>query len=228
MRNTLRRLPFLLLPFVLAACASTRPAPQELGGEREEEVTAGQMVMVVDNLPNLLFLGQSRRDAKLAMVAAGLPTYASITAVTSLATPPGLGYYSPRTGVENNLATFTAYLYAYNLPADNDFHVILGDTPVFTSGVTNLINVEVSGRPDGADVVFRAVRNQFLAKIGNPLNMAHGTYTCMAVPIAMTVSGGPFWDVSHPNGGSGTSSCYGGIPVKTINGWELHPVTSVN
>jgi len=226
MRNSLRPLTLLLLPFVLAACASTRPASRD-GGEREEEVTPGQMVMVVGDLPNLIFLGQSRRDAKLAMVAAGVPNYTSITAVTSLAPPPGLGYYSPRTGVENNYARFTAYLYAYNLPADNDFHVILGDTPVFTPNVTKLINIEVSGRPDGADVVFKAVRNQFLAKIGNPVAMAHGTYTCMAVPIALTVGGGPFWDVSHPNGGSGTSSCYGGTPVKTSNGWELHPVTSV-
>jgi len=63
-----------------------------------------------DRFQALGFLGQSRRDAKLAMVAAGVPNYTSITAVTSLAPPPGLGYYSPRTGVENNYARFTAYL----------------------------------------------------------------------------------------------------------------------
>ena len=227
MRNRLRRLPLLVLPFVLAACASMRPAPQELGGEREEEVTAGQMVMVVDNLPNLIFTGVARKDAKLTMSTASTVSYTSITAVTSLTTPSGLNSSSPRTGVENNMASFTAYLYAYNLPADNDFHLILGNTPTFVSGTTNLINVEVSGRPNSSDTIFKAVRNQFLAKIGNPTTMSHGTYTCIATPIAIAVTGGPFWDTSHPSGGSGTSSCYGGVSMKTINGWELHPVNSI-
>jgi len=225
MRNPLRPLPLLLLlPFVLA-CASTRVAPQDRG-EREEEVTAGMMVMVVDDLPNLVFEGLSRAAAKTTMVTATVPTYTTITAVTGL-TPPSVDFYSPRTGDENNLATFGAYLYAYNLPKDNDFHVIIGDTPTFTAGVTNLINVEVSGRPDKTDTVFKAVRNQFLAIIGNPTTMSYGTYTCMPLPIAITVSGGPFWDVSHKSGGSGTSTCYGGVQMKTINGWELHPVNSI-
>jgi hypothetical protein len=227
MQTPLRRLPLLLLPLVLAACASMQPAPQELGGEREEEVTPGMRVMVVGDLPNLIFSGVTRKTAKLTMVTATTVTYSSITAVTSL-TAPAVNSTSPRTGVEDNLATFTAYLYAYNLPADNDFHLILGDTSTFQSGVTNLINVEVSGRPDNTDTVFKAVRTQFLGKIGNPTTMSHGTYVCIATPIAVTVSGGPFWDTSHPSGGSGTGTCYNGVQMKTINGWELHPVNSIN
>lgn len=224
MQTTLRRFLVLALGLALTACAST--GRREPGVERGEEVKAGEQVLVVGNLPDLIFYGVTRKDAKLTMVTASTVTYNSITAVTSL-TIPVVNSTSPRTGVENNLARFSGYLYAFNLPADNDFHLIIGDTPAFISGATNLINVEVSGRPNSSDTVFKAVRNQFLAKVGNPTTMAQSTYYCVATPILITVSGGPFWDTSHPSGGSGTSTCYGGVKMKTINGWELHPVISV-
>jgi hypothetical protein len=160
------------------------------------------------------------------MVTASTATYSSITAVTTL-TKPAVNSTSPRTGVETNLATFSAWVYAYNLPDDNDFHIIIGDTATFQAGTTHLINIEVSGRPNSTDTTFKAVRVAFLNLIGNPSTMSHNTYTCVATPFVITVSGGPFWDTSHPSGGSGTSTCPGGT-VKTSNGWELHPVTSIN
>jgi hypothetical protein len=225
----IRRLLPLLFPILFSACVATRSATAPEGVEQEqgEDARAGELVLLVSNLPDLIFQGVTRATAKLTMVTGQPVSYASITAVTTLA-QPAVNSTSPRTGVENNLAQFSAYLYAYNLPADNDFHLIIGDTPNFISGTTNLINVEVSGRPNSADVTFKAVRTAFLAKIGNPTQMAYSTYVCVPVPIAVTVSGGPFWDTSHPKGGSGTSTCNGGVSMKTINGWELHPVTSIN
>ena len=225
-----RRFALLLLPLILTACATTTPCSplngkRERGGEAEEEVFAGDMVLVVGNLENLIYDGVSRAGAKTTMVTTPVISYNTITGVTTL-TPPDVNTTSPRTGVELNRAQFTAWMYAYNLPADNDFHVILGDTQTFIEGTTNLINVEVSGRPDGTDTVFKAVRQQFLNIIGNPTVMT-SVYTCLPNPIAVTVNGGPFWDVSHKNGGSGTSSCYGKTPMKIINGWELHPVNSI-
>lgn len=226
--NYLKVLGTGMLAFVLTTCASLPPAPPENVELGEDDPPPGATLLLVGNLPDLIFNGVARKTAKLTMVPPAAVSYSSITAVTSLTPPVGLNSTSPRTGVENNYAAFSAYLYAYNLPADNDFHLILGDTPTFTSGVTNLINVEVSGRPNSTDTVFRAVRNQFLAKIGNPSTLPQSVYQCLGTPIPITVSGGPFWDTSHPKGGSGTSSCYGGVAMKTINGWELHPVTSVN
>jgi len=227
---------FLLLLFsvVFAACTTTMPnGPSgrgESGGERGEEAPkAGTYVLVVDNLPNLIFIGATRAAAKLTMVPPAVPAYTTITAVTSLPPLPNppVNSTAPRTGVENNYASFTAYLYAYNLPADNDFHLIIGDTPAFISGTTHVINVEVSGRPNGADVVFQAVRTAFLNAVGNPINLPRSTYQCIPVPFAIQVAGGPFWDTSHPHGGSGTSTCHG-ADIKTSNGWELHPATSIN
>lgn len=228
-----RRLSLLFLP-VLVACATMRPMSQtappsssEALEEKGEEVFPGNQVMVVGNLPDLIFQGVTRANAKTTMSPATVVSYTTITQITTL-TPPAVNSTSPRTGVENNLAQFTAYLYAYNLPADNDFHLIIGDTPAFISGTTNLINVEVSGRPNSSDTVFKAVRNQFLAKVGNPTQLPYSTYQCLGSPVAITVTGGPFWDTSHPSGGSGTSTCYGGVKMKTINGWEVHPANSIN
>lgn len=232
MKSMLRLIAVCLLPLALVSCASSHSAaietpPPDYDAKRDkEEAFAGDYVLLVGNLPDLIFGGVTRATAKTTMVTTSTITYSSITSVTSL-TKPVVNSTSPRTGVENDQAKFSAWLYAYNLPADNDFHLILGDTSTYQSGVTNLINVEVSGRPNSSDTVFKAVRTAFLNKIGNPTTMAQSTYYCLATPIVVTVTGGPFWDTSHPSGGSGTSSCYGGTAMKTINGWELHPVTSI-
>ncbi|HYI09684.1 MAG TPA: hypothetical protein VEK57_11525 [Thermoanaerobaculia bacterium] len=221
-------IPALVVTFFFSACRTVQPLPQVELREEGEEAVAGQMVLIVDNLPNLVFDGKVRASAKTTMVTTAVPvSYTSITAVTTLPIPPGLNNVAPRTGVENNRASFGAYMYAYNLPNDNDFHVILGDTPVFMAGVTNLINVEVSGLPGPGNAPFTAVRNAFLQLVGNPLQLPRSTYTCLPVPIAVTVTGGPFWDTQHPGGNSGTTTCYGGANLKTTNGWELHPVTAI-
>lgn len=218
-----------MLAFVLTTCATLPPAPPENVELGEDDPAPGEMLLLVGNLPDLIYQGMARKDAKLDMVPPKAVSYSSITAVTSLPIPalPMPVNVAPRTGVENNYASFSAYLYAFNLPVDNDFHLILGDTPTFQSGVTNLINVEISGRPNSTDTVFRAVRNQFLAKIGNPSTLPQSVYQCLGIPIAITVSGGPFWDTSHPKGGSGTKTC-NGMGMYTQNGWELHPVTAVH
>lgn len=232
MRRTLQRFPLLLLPLVVVACVSLHPPPLEPGEEEGAAVPA-------KDLPDLVFNGKTRKAAKLDMVTVKTAltfSYTSITAVTHLKKPLGLKSNSPRTGVEQKLALITAYLYAYNLPSDGDFHLILGDTSQFcpktdlSCATTNLLNVEISGRPDNTDKVFKAVRLQFLSMLNPKPQSMSPTYVCVYPPIMVTVWGAPFWDVSHPKGGSGTSICkVNGVKVRmrTRNGWELHPVTGI-
>jgi len=186
---------------------------------------------VTSPLVDLLFTPSSgmpvRRDAKTTMATGTAVTYTSITAVTTETDgTAGLTRTSPRTDVENKLASFDAYLYAYNKPADNDFHLIIGDTQTFTAGTTHLINIEISGRPDSADITFKAVRQAFINILSHKL-LAFPTAAYKCVPsgtlVHLTVIGGPFWDIGHSS--THTSAC--GAQLQTPNSWEIHPVTSI-
>jgi hypothetical protein len=211
---------------IFSACATIRtgPAPAAQSAEEEalEEETLTTSSEVFVDLEDSLFNGTARKDAKLMMVPVSPIAYNSITAVTGLLAPtlPKPEDTAPRTGVENSAAAFTAWLYAYNMPADNDFHLIIGDTATFMPS-TNFINVEIAGLPHKGDVAFKAVRVAAL-KVLAPKR----AYTCLGTPVKVIVSGGVYWDNKHKNGGAGTTCAAENI--KTKSAWEIHPVSSIS
>jgi hypothetical protein len=185
---------------------------------------------VTSTLVDLVFSPGSqnpvRPGAKTTMVTATAVTYTSIENVTTMTEgSAGLTRTSPRQDYENKLAAFDAYVYAYNMPSDNDFHLIIGDTAT-PAGNTHLINIEISGRPNNTtDTAFKAVRQDFINILASKsLNFPTAGYQCVnsATPIHLTVHGGPFRDIGHSN--TSTTKCGG---LATPNNWEIHPVNSI-
>jgi hypothetical protein len=219
---------------------SARQTPEEEAVEEEEqEQLSGANVQYtaldLDELSTLDFNGDTRSVAKLDMMPLSMgATLKSIGAVAGLPLPAqgSVKILTTRLPDEQQLATFTAYVYAYNMPKDKDLHVLLGSTPTLKTGTT-FINVEVSGLPPsgttGERAKFEKVRKDFLKIVG--ITGLSTSYNCtyFLAPIAVTVSGGPFWDISHKN--ASTSSCKdkGGskVTIETANAWEIHPVTSI-
>lgn len=223
----------LLLLFVLASCRSIPPPaatqpPAEEDDSQDFNPPEGAPLVKVFNVDTLVYEGSSRRTAKLTMVPAGVVSYASIPAVTSLTRPDGIvgGPGSMRVGVEANYAQFTAWIYAYNLPADNDFHLLLGASPTYSADMP-IINAEVSGLPVGPPAtaaIFRTVRLAFMDIVNASDPMTQQVVYCVNPPIPVVISGGPLFDISHK--WVGTSKCPVGL-LYTQNSWEIHPVTSI-
>lgn len=130
-----------------------------------------------------------------------------------------------RTDAEKqNVSIKKAWLhYIYREP-DNDFHLIIGDSPDISKGP--LLNVEIAGIPRGAtdEVInkFMKVRNQVIKdsrmgdlKCGNvkgPLNPP--------IPITRLV-GSLYYDNPHDAGTVGRGE------YKAGSAWEIHPVKEI-
>jgi len=212
---------------LVAGCVTARRTAES---EDEDDVPVAAFAKIKCTgtaLADLCYDGKTRADAKETMVTATAVTYTTIQSVTGLNDlKPRPTETSGRVGAEQKLAQFDAYLYAYTKPSDNDFHLILGDTATPTAQ-THMINVEVAGRPDDNDTVFKAVRTSFLAIVGNPKSISG--YQCIigkdgkGKGIKVNVSGGPFFDTSHAS--ITVKSCGALLTVKR---WEIHPVTSIS
>ena len=114
---------------------------------------------IVDIKPNAntidacsgIFSGVARAAAKTSYTTAALQSYANIAGIrATLQTDTymqGLGITnsSNRTTPEQrNVSASVSYLYAIARESDNDYHLIIGDSPVSPS---TLLNCEVSGLP---------------------------------------------------------------------------------
>ena len=135
---------------------------------------------------------------------------------------------SERVTEENKNVTFPAWIVASNKPADQDYHVIIGNDP---TSPTVAINVEVSGLPvlpadssfstqAQADVL-TAARNAY--KLGMGDRLPSGNYKHYDPGIPVRITGAAFYDSCHSPGQVGPAKWR---PIlKTC--WEVHPVTAI-
>jgi hypothetical protein len=125
---------------------------------------------------------------------------------------------------KRNVLIKKAFLYTIYREPDNDFHIIIGDSPKFSESV--FLNIEVSGTPRGASATvinkFMKVRN----KIKNHPNI--GDLKCNSVrslkasPFLITdLSGSLFFDDQHSAGSVGQGD------AKPKTAWEIHPVKNM-
>jgi hypothetical protein len=262
MKKTLQQVFFAIAVVAVATSCATHRA-QSLPDGEEPQVN---YQVPAQGARDITFNGSVRKQAKLTMTPAMNVSFFTIEAVTcngtTAAPPAGCNITVPnvvwaqttlRQGDELKLAMFDAYIYAWNMPTDGDFHVIVGDTATFSTS-TNLINIEISALPGTffstlqppllstlAEVQlnhdFATLRETFMGKVGVwPYGTVPSGYKCENLkPIAIKVWGGPFWDYQHanpnPNKPIGTKSCTDakGAPIALTvkNGWEIHPVTHI-
>jgi hypothetical protein len=112
----------------------------------------------------------------------------------------------------------TAYLFAVQKEADNDFHLILDDDGSLEEGAK--MNAEISGIPtDSSDRdQIAQVRQDFKDHFnGNPPQ----TYKPFIGPVRVVIEGSLFFDRDHPSGTVGPQG------YRPASAWEIHPIRSI-
>lgn len=112
-----------------------------------------------------------------------------------------------------------AVSYEHGVDGDNDFHVILSNSP--RRPFTKVMNAEVAGLPkNGPDVSrLKTVRRRFLSFF--QITPPPGGFSPPSKPIRVRVEGSLFFDGHH---GAGGKSDPGPSWAKPKTVWEVHPI----
>ena len=174
------------------------------------------------------YVGTARKAAKLSISGGTLSFYSDVChfltslpgdqTMRSLPIPISTTATSGRVSLENFNARFKAYILAVSSASDNDYHVIISDSP---NAKNCLLNVEVLGLPATTDATYNTLLVVRTA-LGQCLQLPTSGYWFFDPGVAATIQGSGFFDVSH---GSGT---IGPLGLKPYTAWELHPVTSLS
>ena len=181
------------------------------------------------------FAGTARRAAKTSFVSGAAQAFDSPGALLDFilqgddpstndaAMRATLNADSPRAPAERRNVTVAAFLYATKKETDNDFHLLIGDSP--NSGNARFITSEVSGLPvttDASTPQFQRVRDQYKEFFRNTGQELPGSsYRIFADPVPVTVTGPIFFDVDHKIGEVRSRNA---IP-ETV--WEIHPISDL-
>jgi hypothetical protein len=127
---------------------------------------------------------------------------------------------SKRVQEEERNVTLVAYLVATKKENDNDYHLILANTP---GGDGPYLTAEVSGLPRMGSADNRTsltnARKEYRQVMGG--KVPGPRYTIVDPPLAVTVTGSLFYDMDHEAGVVGTGD------FKPATSWEIHPITSI-
>jgi hypothetical protein len=119
--------------------------------------------------------------------------------------------------------TVLASIYAFRKESDNDYHVILGDSP--TASHPRYLNAEVSGIPvEGSDDnrnALWAVRNAFKAAFHLDSEELD-SYWEPNEPVPVRVTGPIFWDSEHE-----PPHTVGPKKFSPRTAWEIHPISRI-
>ncbi|MEO7924845.1 MAG: hypothetical protein ABIR30_14270 [Chitinophagaceae bacterium] len=124
---------------------------------------------------------------------------------------------------DKNINIQKAYLYTITLEADNDLHLLIGNTPVYKEGTTRVFNAEISGiPPDGTTAVknhMMELREKAIAAMNDvPLCGRSGF---LQANRRITIRGSLFFDSHHA---SKPAKCR---EVEGESAWEIHPVYDI-
>ena len=179
------------------------------------------------------FAGTARKKAKLSLSSAPTESFDDLSGlVGDLPSDQSMGGRVPpiatastsgRVAEEKRNVRLPVFLYAASREDDNDFHLIVGESPDAAQAV--YMTVELSGLPSSrsrSHAALKRARDAFKAFFGSDLpGMSYDFYD---PPIPLVIEGSLFFDMSHLVGGKpGPSSLRDDIP--TI--WEIHPISEI-
>ena len=127
--------------------------------------------------------------------------------------------HEPRIDLETRNVTVKAWLYWVGHQADNDFHLVLGDTSELTS-TTVFMNSEVSGLPPTRPTQrpFMDLRRKLRQLIADNANK-NGAFV---TPVPVQIKGSLLWDGEHRNPHNvGPKKP---VDIRPTKAWEIHPI----
>jgi hypothetical protein len=130
--------------------------------------------------------------------------------------------HEPRIDLETRNVTVKAWLYWVGHQADNDFHLVLGDTSELTS-TTLFMNTEVSGLPPARPIQrpFMDLRQKLRQLITDNTNKK-GVFV---TPVPMQITGSLLWDGEHRNPHNvGPKKP---VDIRPTKAWEIHPISDL-
>jgi hypothetical protein len=204
----------------------------EKGAASADEFAAAAAAPAGDN-----FKGTARKAAKLSISTAKTEKFTDLKNLIKSLTPDdemrdhdptiGIGAKSGRVEEEERNVRVNAFIYAASREADNDFHLIIGRDPEKTPEM--YMTMELSGLPPKTSASFKklnAARDSYKKFFNENLggNLPGLKYSFYDPPIAVTIEGSLFFDMSHAKGSApGPKSLKSRMP--TI--WEVHPITKI-
>ena len=137
----------------------------------------------------------------------------------------GIGNKEERVEEEDrNIIIAKAFLYTITVEDDNDIHLLIGNTPVYTDGVTRVFNAEISGVPrDGTEAEkekMKQLRAKAIEAIGDIPLCGRSGY--LQTNRRITIRGSLFFDSHHA---TKPAKCR---EVEGESAWEIHPVKDIS
>lgn len=176
------------------------------------------------------FTGSVRGTVKTTYSTATNRTFATIRGLyNSLQTKEfmdalSIGHSDSRVAEEDrNVIIKKAWLYTITIEGDNDFHLLIGNTPVYDPNVTKVFNAEVPGVPVSGSVATKTFIHDLRAKL---LTIFNGIPVCgnngyLQQYTQIYISGSLFYDTQHK---STPAKCN---DVEGQSAWEIHPVRDI-
>jgi len=130
--------------------------------------------------------------------------------------------HEPRIDLETRNVTVKAWLYWVGPQADNDFHLVLGDTSGLTS-MTVFMNSEVSGLPPARPTQppFMDLRRKLKQLIADNADK-NGAFV---TPVPVQITGSLLWDGEHRNPHNvGPKKP---VDMRPTKAWEIHPISDL-
>jgi hypothetical protein len=131
--------------------------------------------------------------------------------------------HQPRIDREGHNVTVKAWLYWVGRQADNDYHMIIGDTSQLTSQ-TVFMNTEISGLPQGgsSQQPFVALRSTLRSTLATQRNK-NGAFV---TPLPVSITGSLLWDGEHRN--PNNAGPKKPVDIRPKKAWEIHPIHDFN
>jgi hypothetical protein len=205
----------------------------------EDEHSENLKSSVTPNKPydSDLFDGTDRKDAKTSIANAYTLEYQNLTSfIKSLPGDDEMGKThvpeistdanSKRVDEEKkNVHIKQAWIYTFARQADEDYHVIIGDSPDLNKAI--FFNIEISGLPDKSNASFAKlskVRQSFKDFFGIKDSCKKGyTLAFINSPVEIEFSGSLFFDKFHYD----HKSEIGYKNLKPKSYWEIHPISKI-
>ena len=176
------------------------------------------------------FLGSVRPTVKTSYSSQSYKTFPTIPALyRSLKSKEfmndlAIGHSDARVSYEDrNVKVKTAYLYTITIEKDNDFHLLIGNTPVYDPSTTRVFNAEIPGVPRvGSETTKQHVRElrRKVLRIFSAIPVC-GKKGYLQEYTKISINGSLFYDSHHK---STPAKCK---EVIGESAWEIHPVRDI-
>ena len=229
---------FLTLIVLLSGCSLFRtgqtplPTPSSVHTTAPMDTTVASGMEVEDNGATYVnyFGGESRYEAKTIPSEMEIDSFYTMDELIATLPPDdsmraiGISETSGRTEEEDrNVYVAEALLFSIKKEADNDFHLIVGDT--VNGERVHLMNMEISGLPEdttsAAYYTLRHVRHILYNRYPEFFDGHRKSLYFREQPPLISIQGSLFFDIHHTAGQIGSGL------TKPKSVWEVHPITDI-